>query len=90
MLLAWLQGSFGATLAGEVADSRGVSGGGLPADLGGQVGFRASRLQNCTLEQILGGGKRSRQDGGSALWGHSLALELVNAHLPWHCLKAVL
>lgn len=42
---------------------------GLPTDLRGQVKFRASRLRNCALEKILGGGKRSRQDGGSALRG---------------------
>lgn len=68
---AWLRGSFGAALAGEVADSRGVRGGreGLPTDPRGQVRFRASCLRNCALEKILGGGKRSRQDGGRALRG---------------------
>lgn len=32
-LLAWLQGSIGAALAGEAADRQGVREGGLPGDL---------------------------------------------------------
>lgn len=43
--------------------------------------FRASSIQNCALEQILGGGKRS---GGwrECFLEHSLALELANPSLP--------
>lgn len=51
------------------------------------VRFRASCLQNCALEQILGGGKRS---GGrwECFLRHTLALELANPSLPaWHHLE---